>query len=342
MPDLALDFGNALGKWHRPATSGYGFYRHAIAQLQESEWRKVVRRGSPPLGLIKVNGTPYAVGDAARRYTTTDRPHGAARYHKDYYGVGLAFALVEAFGASQKNVFLIASHAPRDVDYSDALEQSALGQYEVECEQGTLKFSVTEVYTYDEPIGGYSHFVLTETGQPKQRNPLLTSSSLVIDVGGYTVDVAAIDPGGVIDVLSLRSTVTGGLNLIDQFTSAMRANNRTLFQDAGELDIRRIESGILTGKYKYGNRFIDCKDEATEAINALVYDVRQAISAAGGYGNFDKNLVTGGFGALIYEALEAAIPGADFMMAENRDRMKYANVFGGPKIVALLRKEGVL
>ena len=344
MPDLGVDFGNMLWKFHLPSKSHYGSSRHAIAPLKESDWRKVAARGNPPKGVIKVNGLAYAVGDIARRYTIPERPEGAARYHANYYGVGLAYILTEAFEKSQRDIFLIASHAPQDVDYAEMLETAAKGVYEVHCEYGELKFNVKDVYTYDEPLGIYSHFVLTENGTPKQRNPLLTATTLVVDVGGHTVDVCAVDPGGVIDVLSLRSTRTGGIDMTRQFTDDLRSNNRTMFQDAGELDIRRIESAILTGIYQYGNTAIDCKKEAQEAINGLVNDVVQIMKRAGGgtIGNFDKVLVGGGFGALIYKALTQSVPRADFMMADNAQNMKYANAFGGPKIVALLRKEGAL
>lgn len=343
MPDFGFDFGNARGKYHFPAKSAYGSFRHAIAPLRESDWRKVAARGNPPNGIVKINGMPYAVGDAARRYTIPERPEGAARYHANYYGIGLAFALSEAFDKSQRDIFLIASHAPQDIDYADALERAAIGKYEVHGENGELTFNVRGVYTYDEPLGGYSHYILTENGAPKQRNPLLTATTLVVDVGGYTVDVCAVDPGGVIDVLSLRSTRIGGNHMTRRFTEDLRSNNRLLFQDAGELDIRRVESAILTGQYQYGNTSIDCRQEANEAITELVNDVILIMKQAGGgtIGNFEKALITGGFGALIYKKLSESVPRIDFMMADSVN-MQYANVFGGPKIVALLRKEGVL
>lgn len=112
-----------------------------------------------------------------------------------------------------------------------------------------------------------------------------------------------------------------------------------MFQDAGDLDIRRVESAILTGHYTFGKVDINCQMEATAAVQSLVYDVKQVISGAGNIQNYDAVLVTGGGGALIYDALSEALPRMEFYLADpNRDLMKYANVFGAAKMFKMIKK----
>lgn len=341
MADFVFDFGNARGKYFRPKANLFDDFRHAIAFLNESDWRSATARGGIPKGLAKINGQPVAIGDTARRYVIADRPTGAARYKKDYFGIGLAYALSEGFKKDVASVTLIASHAPGDISYAEHLRQAALGIWEIECFHGLLTFKVNEVMTFDEPIGGYSHYTLTETGGERKRNPLKGQTTLVVDVGGWTVDIAAIDDGE-IDPLSLRSTRAGIIRLTDDFESYLRSNNRALFQDTGDLDIKRVERALLSGIYKFGNKEVDCHDEAVSVINALVNDIVGVINKAGGAANYDAILLTGGGAVIVHDTLIQAYPRIDFLYAEeNTDLMKYANVFGGAKITSLMRAIGV-
>ena len=343
MADVVFDFGNALCKWFNPRSNQFGYFRHAIAELNDGEWRDIAGRGTPPEGYVRVNGQGYAIGNAARRHIIRERPKGASRYHATYYGVGLAYALAEALDRSTRNVTLFASHAPRDIGYAAHLKAAARNRWEVECHGGTFTYTVNIVHTFDEPLGGYSHFVFTERGIEKRRNPLTDVITLVVDAGGYTVDVAAIDPGGEIDLQSLRSTLTGVLNMTERFERELRANNRTHFQNTGDLDIRKVETALMTGEYRFGKVVIDCRAEASAAMNTLTNDVLQVINQAGGVANYDHILLTGGGAALLHNALEATLPSASFLMAEpNTDHMKFANVFGGAKIAALLRNLKVI
>lgn len=337
--ELVLDFGNARGKWYVPRLNSWGDFRHAIAQLSENEWKNAARIGKPPKGYIRVNGIGYAVGDAARRHTIKDRPKGAARYTETYYGIGLAFAASEALQTSDPNMTLRATYPPGDVDYASRLALVAKQEWHVESHYGKFTFNVKRVGVIDEPLGGLSHFMFTSDGMERRRNPLQKATILVVDVGGYTVDTVAIDPGGEIDFSSLRSTRTGVINLTEQFESEMRSNNLTLFQDQGDLDIRRVEDAILTGVYKFGKVPVNVRAEAEGAINSLVYDIIQIVNGAGGVGNYDAILITGGGGALVYDALQKALPRIDLYLAEtDRELMKYANVFGTAKMFKAIRR----
>lgn len=336
MSRLIFDFGNARGKWFNQSTKEYGDFLHAIAD--DVDWQGVVGRGRPPKGILKVNGVPYAVGETARRHIIKERPKGAARYNELYYLPAACLAMVEAFRESAK-VTLYASHAPQDQKYTPDLIKAVKGTWTVECQYGTLTFDVRKVVTFDEPIGGYAHFAFTEDGNERSGNPVRDKTALLVDVGGYTADRVAVDPGGEIDLLSIKSTRAGTIEAIQQFEEEMRRSNRKLFKDAGDLDIRRVEHAIITGTYHFGKLEIDCSREAGAAINSLVNDVIQVVNAAGGAANYDVILLTGGGSALIYDALTAAFPAIDFVMVEpDRSLMKFANVFGGAKLATIMNK----
>lgn len=337
------DFGNARCKWFIPSTNTFDDFVHAVVPLAENTWQSIVGRGTPPKGLLRIDGKPFAVGDAARRYILKAKPHGAARYRRDYYLAALVNAMVEAFKTCEdkyhKDIALYASHAPQDQMYVPNLVQAAQGPVSVECFYGNLTFDVQKVVTFDEPMGGYAHFAFTPNGVERPDNPVANKIVLMIDVGGYTTDHMSIDEHGHLDMLSLGSIRAGTIAALESFEEELRRNNRDYFQTTGDLDIRRIESAIITGTYHYGKIDIACQAEAQAAISGLVNDVIQVINRQGGAANYDLVLLTGGGSALIYDALVEAFPNIDFVMVDSdRSLLKYANVFGGGKIAAILSR----
>lgn len=339
---LFFDFGNGDGKWFNGRE--YGHFRHALAPLSMNDWQRAVGRGkTPPPGYAMVNGMPFAIGDAARRHIIRQRPLGAARYTETYYGVGLAYAMSEAFKRSEDDVVLYLSHAPQDIDYAPDLMRAASGRWEIICDKGDFIFNVAHVETVDEPMAGLCHYTLTQDGREKQNNATKEKTTLIVDVGAHTTDVGAIDVGGIVDVESFKSTRAGAIELKERFEDNLRSENRRFFQNAHDLDIRRIEDALLTGTYKAGKVKIDCKHIAEGAINELTNDVLAIIEAAGGFFNYDLILMTGGGAVLIHKALTVALPHIDFVMVEkNRELMRYANAFGGWKLFKMLERIGAV
>lgn len=337
MAKFVFDFGNWEGKWFNPGEKRWGDFLHAIAALSEAEWQALTGKGRPPHGILKVNGLAYAVGDAAKRRTVKDRPKGAARYDELYYPPAACFAFAEGF-KQNADITLHASHAPRDHKYAPDLIRSIKKTWLVECEYGTLTFNVRRVSTFDEPIGGLSHFIFSESGQERADNPLRDKTALLIDIGGYTSDYVAVDPRGNIDLLTIDSNILGTIRTIETFEKELRANNHVLFKDVGDLDTRRVERAIVTGCYEFGNAKLDCRDEAIAAINVLAGDVGQIIKRFG-MANYDAVLLTGGGSVLVYDALVKAYPLMQFILVEsNRELMKFANVFGGSKLASAMRR----
>lgn len=339
---LFLDFGN----WDVKFVTGSGdksHFRHALARLQPTVYRNLVRNGLPPDGIAEVNGTPYAYGEAARRHQQIQKA-GAQRYQPDYYGVIMAIALAEAYQQSADNVFLFATHAPRDLRYQRDIRRAVAGEWDVTTSDGHYTFRIHPgaVATLDEPLGGLNHYMLTDRGN-ERRTPLKNQTVLVIDVGGLTTDIVPVDPGGKIDVTAMGSTEVGAINLYRQFEEGVRSRYHDQFRNVTVIDRDRLERFLLTGVWQYGTAELDVQREAKEAINLVMNDVVDIIQRYGGIANYDAFLLTGGGAVLILDALREAFPYARIELAEpNRDDMRYANILGARKFARLLEAEGIL
>lgn len=343
MPDIFLDFGNADVKFF-DGNKSFSYFPHAIAPITESEWRNLVGRSKQaPSGYIAIEGKYFAVGDKARRYVLKEKPRGADRYVPDYYGVAMAYAISQLYPSETRQINLFASYAPRDVEYADDIVKSALGHWHFTTHNGTYKVHVKAVETFDEPLGGFNHSVLTKDGRALKKNPYRDSTILVLDVGGYTCDVIAVDPQGMIDDSSFASTLTGVIGAYGWFERELRSLYKTEFKGVGEIDSKRLETAMLTGAYPFGKLKLDCAALGQQSITSLTNDIADIIKASGGVANYDVVLLTGGGSALVYESLKAAIRTIDFILVEpDRELMRYANVFGGAKLFTMLKRLGVL
>lgn len=343
MPKLFFDFGNSAVKWFTEGRH-MGHFLHAIAPIPSSQWKRLVGRAKqPPEGYIAIGDNFFAVGDKARRYTTKNKPQGAARYTEDYYGVALMAALGVAYEPDTRIINLYASHAPRDIDYAQDIIKAARGKWQFVNHKGAYHLDIKTVETFDEPLGGYNHAVLTTRGQPLKHNPYRNKTVLVIDVGGYTCDVLAVDAGGVIDDSSITSTVAGVGQSMEFFEKELRSMYPNEFRAVGYIDEKRLEAAVLTGKFPYGKSSLKCADIAQHAINMLVNDVVDIINRMGGAANYDVVLLTGGGSALIVNTLRKALPAIDFVLVEKeRELMRFANVLGASKMFTLFELLGVL
>lgn len=335
-----FDFGNSRGKWYMPFANAYGDFVHAVAQLTPEQWERNVGSGKPTRGFIRVNGIPYAVGEAALPYAPAERPKGAARYTESYYGPALCFALTQAIkDAGDMRISLYASHAPKDHPFAKMLKAICQRQWTVESANGTQTFNVSKVETYDEPHGGYAKVAFTAQGGDNPNSPVVGLATLVIDVGGKTTDHAKVAADGSLDRNGSDSIDAGTNEVLRHFERALRRGNLERFQNVHEIDINRLENALITGVFQFGTNEIKCGRIADEALTPLVNEVVQLIISLGGAVNFDVILLTGGGSALIIDRLRKALPGVNFVLAdEDRSMMKYANVRGGGIIATLLGK----
>ena len=226
---LVLDAGNSIIK-AKIARREHGeiAFPHAFKPLTEVEYSSIVSRAGKQSSLqdyIRINGQPYVVGESAERHGVHTQRTGSSRYTRDYYGV-FAAAVLGRFYDRRMEVSIFGSHPPGDAMYRDDLMKSVIGDWTVEKEGRECHFRVTYANTFDEPVGGLMNVILTEDGQHYQHTELNGGRSLVIDIGGFTTDWIAVNPGGEVDYGLARSIPAGIQNVVSDFEESFRANNR--------------------------------------------------------------------------------------------------------------------
>lgn len=341
---LVLDAGNARIKGKTAGREAD--YPHAIRELSEADYRRVIERGGldgPGLDYLRINGKPYVVGEAAERHGTLTRRTGAARYTGDYYGVFVAATLARVYERGG-DIMLFGSHPPGDVVYRDELMGAALGTWVVELAAGGgAEFRVTYANTFDEPVGGLMNVILAPDGRHYARTDINGGRALVIDIGGHTTDMIAVNPGGVVDPEFHSSTPLGILQAIRDFERSFRDKFKTATRQAATLPINRIREALTTGKYKGGGGVYPCQQEADEATSQLINriaDVYQQI--AGGPMPWDSIILTGGGAGMLHDRLLPVLAHHNVILADDPDQIHLANVRGGLKLWRLLDSLGGL
>jgi hypothetical protein len=231
---MVLDSGNSIIKAKIARRKrGEVAFPHAMRQLTETEYSNIINRTgltNPSLDYVRVNGKPYVVGESAERHGVITQRTGTARYTRDYYGVLAAPALGRLYERSQE-VSVFGSHPPGDVKFRQDLMKAVVGDWYVDVIGKERYFKVSYVNTYDEPVDGLMNVNLTEDGQHYQHTSINSGRALVIDVGGFTTDYLAVNPGGEIDYSLARSVPMGIQSVVADFEESFRGNNLEAVKD---------------------------------------------------------------------------------------------------------------
>ena len=98
---MVIDTGNSIIKAKIARRElGEIAFPHAIRQLSESEYEKILSRvqvNGKTQDYFRVNGTPYVVGESAERHGLITRRSGTSRYTKDYCGVLASISLSKLY-----------------------------------------------------------------------------------------------------------------------------------------------------------------------------------------------------------------------------------------------------
>jgi hypothetical protein len=336
MSVMILDAGNSIIKAKIARREmGELAFPHAMQPLTENEYVSILARAgksNPPLDYVRVNGQPYVIGESAERHGVALPRAGSSRYTCDYYGVLAAAALGRLYDRGRE-VSIFGSHPPGDAKYRQDLMESVIGDWCVEVEGKERQFRVVYANTFDEPVGGLMNLLLTEDGQHYQHSELSEGRSLVIDIGGFTTDWIAVNPGGEVDYGLARSVPIGIQSVITDFTESFRANNLQAVKDTTVLPPERIRKAIATGIFEGGGRLYNCEKDVQEATNLLlnrIADTYQRI--AGGALNWDHIVLTGGGSALLHQRLLPLLKHESILLADELESIHLANVRGGLKL----------
>ena len=242
MSVMILDAGNSIIKAKiQRKDQGEITFPHAFRQITDSEYTNILARASTAANIqdyLRINDIPYVIGESAERHGVITQRSGAARYTRDYYGILAASALGRLYErGGEINVF--GSHPPGDVKFREDLMKSVIGDWHVEIGDSERHFRVTYANTFDEPVGGLMNVLLTEDGQHYQHSDLNGGRSLVIDIGGFTTDWLAVNPGGEVDYGLARSVPIGIQNVLVDFEESFRANHLEVVKDSPVLPPER-------------------------------------------------------------------------------------------------------
>lgn len=298
---IGFDGGHEIEKFNTPRAEGS--FRHAMHQITEADYDYTSLRnnGKPPADYIKVNGTPYVIGEMAEDFGPVTKKVGAARYKPEYIGVMFASALARAYDTGGE-VEVIASHPSRDITFRDQLIDALIGTWNVECEGRQRVYEVIKASAYDEPAGGLYNVMLTEDGKAYQSTDITDARTLVLDCGGGTVGMIAANPGGWIDYGFRPDTLQLGIaDVLRDFETALRDDFATEFIDATVLRPERMREALATGVYKGGGEELPVHRQASAAKNRLLNQISQQYQRrAGGPRNWDAIVLTGGGTAMLY------------------------------------------
>jgi hypothetical protein len=329
---VVYDSGNGL--WKAKIAGGERAIRHALMPLSDTEYEKVVRdsRGKPPEGYARINGEAVAYGIVAEK-RGADRKTGASRYNKRYYGHSLAIMLNLLYEQSGE-VLAFCSYAPRDSEYENDVVKAAIGEYYIEVGESKKWFKVNGATTFPEPVGGLMNVMLRQDGMGAQ-TVLTGGDSLVIDIGEFTTDFVSVDQDGVVDQVLNTSERIGIQEVVRTFEDSLRAAYKDEFKDTVDFKPHKIRKAIRMGVYEGGGREYECNNIAREAgSNVLTRIAAVYQSRAGGPGNWDNIILTGGGSAMLYDRLveEVLNHGRVFIADNDFEALHLANVRGGLKL----------
>src|SRR3990172_3124360 len=273
MSVIVLDAGNSIikAKIARREQSEIAF-PHAMKLLSETEYQTISdRAGATGLSndYLRINGQPYVVGLSAERHGIQTQRTGAARYTRDYIGV-FAAAMMSRFYDRGRDIKIFASHPPGDMNFREDLMKAVIGEWKVETKDGLHTFRVTYANTFDEPVGGLMNVLLTEDGQHYQHSEIKDGRALVIDIGGFTTDWVAVNPGGGIDYSLVKSVSIGIQNVVSDFEESFRTRNLQIVKNTPVLPPERVRKAIMTGVFEGGGQKYPCEQEVNEATNMLL------------------------------------------------------------------------
>jgi hypothetical protein len=346
MSVMVLDAGNSIIKAKiARRENGEIAFPHALRQLTENEYQKILSRATTK-GLsrnyLRVNGTPYVVGERAERHGVISQRTGASRYTRDYYGI-LAVAALAKLYERGREISVFGSHAPGDVEFREDLMRSVVDEWEVEMAGNRSKFKIVYANTFDEPVGGLMNVLLTEDGQHYQHAHVGAGRLLVIDIGGFTTDFLAVNPGGEVDYSLARSVPLGIQTVLQDFEDSFRTSHSEIVKDTPVLPPERVRNAIVTGKFKGSGKEFHCEEVVQEATSLFLNrfaDTYQRI--AGGSLAWDTIILTGGGSALLKMKIISLLKHGNILLADDINTLHLANVRGGMKLWRLYESLNVL
>lgn len=336
---VAFDGGHKLIKGRNDYN--WSSFIHALTDVDETAWFNKKLRGMLTHDYYIVNGKRYAIGEEAEiENPSACKLEGAARYTADYHGVFCAITLFRLMEQEHDNVTVYASHPPEYINYRKDIKDALKGRWVVEDYEGNKKsFRVTDVYFYDEPLGGAMNLILTTNGSAFQSEELRKGRMLSIDIGGFTINVAQLLNGRMID---LKSDTSQGIDsALEVLNAYIRKQYARELKQVKKLDPALLRDALETGWYSAGGYgMLDVQDAAKRAAGGIVASVLKRFNSYGGVGSMDYVCLTGGGSGAFEDRLRAALQHPRVYLASAKERIYMANPDGGLKMMHFYKKLG--
>jgi hypothetical protein len=343
---VVLDAGRSLVKGK--TQSSEKTFVHALSQLTETEYKQIMARETSS-EIVKVNGIPYAIGKTAMKRGYQPRQTTAERYNSLYYGTLLASMLFQLYEKPVKNIFLYASHPPVSVESRAEIITAAKGKWTVESNGEKREYVVQDVRCFDEPVGGVMNLLLGGDGKTYQRSDIKEGAALVLDIGGQTIDIAALDNGKV-DYTAIRSADGGVIEVEQRFEKLLRAEHKLKLKSANFISPEKIRHALQHNVFDAGAfGSLEVSKLVSESTDDIVLRIKDLINEFGGLTAYNNIVLTGGGGGLLYNrlceyfnhgAIQAELGRAYFHLADESTDVHLANVRGGFKLLKMFQKAG--
>lgn len=344
---VVLDGGRSLVK--AKTQSKEHVFPHALTQITEAEYRQVQNLRDGDEWYMRINGVPFAVGERAMTKGYQARKTTSERYNEIYYGSLLAAMLYRLYDKPIKDVFVYASHPPVAVEYRHEIIASAKGKWTVEGVSGERTYVVNDARCFDEPVGGLMNLIISESGKSYLNSDVKDGSTLGIDIGGQTIDVAPIDNGRV-DYTSITSRDGGIIEVEERFQKLLRATHKSKLKSANFIKPQRIRDALKDGVFDAGAfGHIPVHDMVREATDDIIVRISGLIEEYGGITAYNNIVLTGGGAGLLYGRIceyfnhNAIVQelGRDYIhLADDIENVHLANVRGGYKLLKMFQHKG--
>lgn len=325
---------------------------HALSQLTETEYKQMVLRDNNP-DLFKVNGIPYAIGETAVKRGYQPRQTTSERYNELYYGTLLATMLFQLYEKPVKSIFLYASHPPVAIesrpDIIAAAKGGSKGKWVVESMGEKREYTIQEVRCFDEPVGGVMNLLLATDGKTYQRSDIKEGATLVLDIGGQTIDIAALDNGKV-DYSAIVSADGGVIEVERRFEKLLRAEHKTKLKSANFISPAKLRQALQTKSFDAGAfGKLDVGDLVKQSTDDIIVRINNLIAEFGGISTYNNIVLTGGGGGLLFnliceyfnhEDIKKGLNRDYFHLADELESVHLANIRGGFKVLKMLQKAG--
>lgn len=361
---IVVDLGNSLLKGMiagRPETAIV--IPHAIKKMTETKFQSVVSRfnngygrggDSTEVSMFGYNGEYAMVGANAEALGADTRRSGGPKYERDYYTFLFLAVLLRLVPQGHENIQVMAAFPPGDINHTGTLRKSLGGRHVVKRQDGSsVTYKVSYARNYDEPVGGLWNYLLAEDGEHYNGHVMagLDGLGLCVDIGGKISSLVPFQVDGWVDYNNAYSVDLGIQDVMKQVSDILLATpeyHQRFRAVRGSLPFdSNMRNCLKTGIYMAGGYELNALDAIADATTNLRMQLRETYEQElGGSRAFRFVVVTGGGGGLLFSQLVEHVLNFNEQYVHpscgDLDRMHLSNMFGGNKLLAAMKANGVI